>query len=85
MDEIAIIEDDEDDEYETIDAECLLRKHGLHDFSREGFVKWSMSNHPDRGGDLEIYQEVNAALLNYTQQNIIKHYTNAIIKDYYIV
>lgn len=65
MDELLVI-DDENDEY---DPEYILGFYGLSDFSREGFVKWSMLNHPDRGGDLEIYQEVNAALLNYTQQN----------------
>jgi hypothetical protein len=42
----------------AVSDSCLLRRHGIHD--RKSFLRWALINHPDKGGNLAIYQEVQS-------------------------
>ena len=45
------------------DAECKAVLDGVGITSRRQFLKWSKTNHPDKGGDTAIYQRVNECVL----------------------
>lgn len=51
------------DEKEMRDDECKNVLEGLEIKSRRDFLKWSKTNHPDKGGDTATYQRVNECVL----------------------
>lgn len=56
------------DEKEMRDDECKNVLEGLEIKSRRDFLKWSKTNHPDKGGDTATYQRVNECVLRIYPQ-----------------
>lgn len=53
---------DQPDEKRMRDTECANVLRGLGISSRKDFRKWATVNHPDKGGDTNVFQRVNECI-----------------------
>jgi hypothetical protein len=51
------------DEKTLRDSDCKAILDGVGITSRRQFLKWSKTNHPDKGGDTATYQRVNECVI----------------------